>query len=522
MADHAERIAALGLADWPHTVRTVCANEHVFSDTDRLRLANRLQAYARRHRLAIRDSTNLNDVCLDLVQHVCSVRAEPLSATEQLWFLENVADQLELDTGLRSAVQRAIQRRVQEHVVRDGWSWKQALVIVLTALAATSGIQQVPVCNEVACVAQPIASVVTQLQADAISPRQLGWSLSDDLRDYMEQRVPASVTGPVTVAEPWIQELTESMSAYYEAVRDHEAGQVSRAQRSALQTMLTDLEFAPDSINDETTISASTLRRDIRQVLADPSVDNERLLRAFARYAAWTTNMRRPSAKQITDAVLAGSARDIKIEDQKLTTGDVDVNVPKDVIVLPSFAPVTIAELNRMAGLRTFLVGMSSNEVEEYDQLVSEPYKFLAHDLQHMRDIYINAALATPNVRFDDFVNGNDDVAAKFSQYRVEYAKSADIPTPNWAELEAEQVRYRQFIDNLKETDDPTTVDQVEELFFWLWHEGPVPINSLARMTSSSEALFRRFLERGGYERFASATKLLFDHFRASPLAPSE
>lgn len=520
MDHHAQRLDALGLTDWPHAVRTVCANEHVFSDADRLRLVNRLQAYARRHR--IHATGTLKDVCLDLVQRVGSIAPEPLSATERLWFLDNVADQLELDKANRTALQRAVQRRVQEHVVRDGWSWKQALVLVLTALAATGSLQQVPVCNEMACVAQPIDSVAAQLQADAISPRQLEWSLSDDLRDYMEQRVPTSVTGPVTVAEPWIQELTESMSAYYETVRDYEAKQLSRAQRSALQTMLTDLEFAPNVVNDETTISASTLRRDVRQVLADPSVDNEQLLQLFARYAAWTTNMRRPSAKQITDAVLAGSARDVRIEDQQLTTGDVDVRIPTDVIVLPSFAPVSIAELNRMAGLRTFLVGMSSNEVEEYDQLVSEPYKFLAHDLQHMRDIYINAALATPNVRFDDFVTKPDELAAKFSQYRVEYATSADIPTPNWKELEAEQMRYREFIDNLKETGDPTTVDQVEELFFWLWHEGPVPINSLARMTSSSEALFRRFLERGGYKSFAVATKLLFDHFRASPLAPSE
>lgn len=523
MTDHEQRLQELGLSDWPHTIVKVCANQEAFSDADRIRLAKRLQTYARRHGIDTDQSATLKDVCVHLVQRVSSFAPEPLSPTDQLWFLENVADQLKLGTS-RKDVQRVVQRRVEEHVVRDGWSWKHALVVVLAALAGSSGARgmQVPVCDQTACVAQPLDSVVAQLQTDAIAPQQLAWSLSDDLRDYMEERIPTTVTGPTTVAEPWIQDLTKSMNVYYKAVRDHEAGQLGRAQRSALETMLTDVEFAADNVGNENEISAVLLRKEIRALLKAPTVDNGQLKRVMVRYATWTSNTRAPSdldeyqAKQkLRYPYTVFSRKEFTYDNIKaLMKG----NIPKDIILVPSFSPVTIPELNRMAGLRTFLMGMSTNKFEYFDDAAGQPFDFFFHDLEHMKNIYVN--LATPRTGFGGTGFGDYDM----DTYNLYFKQYPNIPSPNWEELEAEQMRYRTFIEQLKNTEDEDTIEQVEDLFFNLWHEHNIPINSLARMKPSSEYTFNDYVHRyvhpaDGTPFSPTVVKLLFDHFRESPLA---
>lgn len=535
MTEHAQRLEELGLSDWPHTVYKVCANQESFSEAGRARLAKRLQAYARRHGIGTDQKATLKDVCADLVQRVSSFAPEPLSPTDQLWFLENVADQLRLDKKSRKDVQRAVQRRVEEHVVKDGWSWKHALVVVLAALASSSGARgmQVPVCDQTSCIAQPLNSVVAQLQTDAIAPQQLAWSLSDDLRDYMEQRVPTSVTGPVTVAEPWIQDLTKSMNVYYEAVRDHEQGQLGRAQRSALETMLTDVEYATvdeemNYINEVSTsndpdfsrarrdklikegLTASTLKRDIRQLLQEPTVNNEQLLLLFGRYAAWTTNTRKYTDEEKRKLFSRGGRHDdtegsfVTLRRVKNLAG----GIVDDVIFIPSFAPVTIEELNRMAGLRIFLLGMSSNELELFDDNVSQPFLFLQHDIVHSSDIYGNL-LISRRLQIKHFAYNADKPNV---EENVE-------PIP-WDELESEQIRYREFITHLQQIEDASTVDEIENLFFFLWHEAAIPLNTLARMTPDDYRFFEVELGKLGKSPPQTATKLLFNHFRASPLAP--
>lgn len=535
MTDHEQRLQDLGLSDWPHTVQTVCSNRKSFSTKDRARLAKRLKAYARRHGIDAEPRATLKDVCADLVQRVSSFAPEPLSETEQLWFLENIADQLKFDKESWEGVQREVQHRVEEHVVRDGWSWQKALVVVLGILAGSneiSGIAMrkarhlVPVCDEIVCERLPINSVVSQLQTGEITPQQLPWSLSDDLRDYIEERLPSSMSGPVTISEPWVQDLAQYMDVYYEAVRAHDAEELVQPQRTALQTMLTDLEAENDI--EEGPISASALRRDVRKTLSENVVDNKKLVRLFGQYAAWLHNTREPSPKQIREAREKLGNINVILESRKFTIDDIPQNIPEEVIVIPSFAPVTIAELNRMAGLRTFLVGVTNNELEEFDQRMSDPLTFLVHDLNHMKEIYINLALAKPGVEFVI------DVREDLDHYRSEYQKGNldKIPTPEWDKLEAEQMRYREFIEKLKKTEDPNTVEEVENVFFFLWHEQGIPITSLARMSFLSRNKFKDFIVAAfNRKEFASdffrvakgseaAIRLLFNHFRASPLAP--